>query len=156
VTDTHPTVKAVLTIVERRLQDASSLDGLSRVEADLLATVTAYGVIGNGGLVYWYDGKSAAVTRKVATSFDRLGLPVVANALRDSLRAFPGGAPPDDLAARQLYVSAHRAELEEAFRELDVAVWDADWDSAALAYIDTHRAELVSLAPEYAAVLQLH
>ena len=46
----YPTVGAVMQIVGRRLQP-SSLDDVSRVEADLLATATAYGVIGNGGLM---------------------------------------------------------------------------------------------------------
>ena len=155
MTDTHPTVKVILAIVERRLQSPFSLDGLSRAEADLLATVTAYGVIGNGGLVYWYEGKSSRITHKVATSFERLGLPAVADALRASLRAFPGEAPPEDLKARSRYISAHRAELEDAFRDLEKVVWNADWDSAAMAYIDSHRAELASIAPEYAAALRL-
>jgi hypothetical protein len=152
----YPTVKAVLRIIESRLADRYSLDGLHRVEADLLATVTAHGVIGNGGLLSWYEGKNAPVSSRVADGFDRLGLPAAADAMRDSLRAFSDGAPPDDQTARQRYITDHRAELEESFRPLDEAIWDADWDAAAMAYIDTHRAQLVSLSPAYATLLRLH
>ena len=151
----YPTVRAVMQIVERRMKEPSSLADLSRVEADLLATATAHGVIGNGGHMYWYEGKIATATDKVAASFDRLGLPAVAEAMRASLRVFPDGAPQDDLAARHLYLSANRARLEESFRELDEVVWDADWHAAAMAYIDAHRADLASIAPEYRAALRL-
>jgi Domain of unknown function (DUF4375) len=149
-------VKAVVAIIESRLEDPFSLDGLERVEADLIATVTAHGVIGNGGLFYWYEGKGAAITRRVAGAFDRMGLAAVANALRASLRAFSNGAPPEDLVARGRYLSAHREDLKQAFRELDETVWDADWEAAAIAYVEAHRAELAAIAPEYAAILQLH
>ena len=150
----YPTVGAVMQIVGRRLQP-SSLDDVSRVEADLLATATAYGVIGNGGLMSWYERKVGTATEKVAASFDRLGMPAVAEAMRASLRVFPDGAPPEDLAARNLYLSANRERLEESFRPLVEAVWAADWDAAAMAYIDAHRADLASIAPEYAAALRL-
>lgn len=151
----YPTVEAVLTIVEGRLRDPLLRDGLSRVEADLLATVSARGLIGNGGLVTWYEGKNARLTDKVASSFERIGLPALAAALRASMRAFPGGAPSEELTARRDYVASHRAELEQAFRELDEIFWDADWEAAAMAYIDAHRAELAAIAPRYAAALRL-
>jgi hypothetical protein len=97
------------------------------VEADLLATATAYGVIGDGGLMDWYERKVATATEKVAASFDRLGMPTVAEAMRASLRVFPDGVPPGDLAARKRYLSANRARLEESFGPLDEAVWATDW-----------------------------
>ena len=150
----YPTVGAVMQIVGRRLQP-SSLDAVSRVEADLLATATAYSVIGDGGLMDWYERKVATATEKVAASFDRLGMPTVAEAMRASLRVFPDGVPPGDLAARKRYLSANRARLEESFGPLDEAVWATDWDAAAMAFIDAHRAEIASIAPEYATVLRL-
>jgi hypothetical protein len=133
MTYANPTVKAVSQVVERRLQDPLSPDGLTPIEADLIVTVSAYGVIVNGGLARWHEGKDADMTRRVAVAFDRIGLSVVANALRASLRVLPGGA----------------------FRELDEAVGDADWETAAVAHIDAHRAELSSIAPEYADLLRL-
>jgi hypothetical protein len=148
-------VLAVLDVTESRLRDPFSLEGLVDVEADLMSTVTAIGVVGNGGLVFWFEGKDAKATRRVAAAFDRLGLTAVADDLRTSLEAFPDKTPPAELAARQLYVSAHRDELKARFRELDERIWAANYFGAAKRYIDRHRDELAALSKEYAAILRL-
>lgn len=148
-------VKSVLEVVESRLMDPFSLDGLAKVEADLIIAVTVVGVIGNGGHMYWFEGKDAAATLRAASAFERMGLSDVAAALRESLHAFPGGAPPGPLVERQRYISLHRASLEAAFRSLDERVWDAEFDSAVERYIDEHRDDLCAIAPAYAELLRL-
>lgn len=149
-------LKAVLAIIESRLADPSSLEGLAEVEADLLSTVTATGVIGNGGLSFWYQGKDAAATLRAAAAFDRLDLRDAAEAMRASLNAFPGSVPPQDLTARQRYIGLHREELEAKFEPLDHKIWDADHDAAAKRYVDRNRAAFVAIAPAYATLLSLH
>lgn len=149
-------VAAVLAAIESRLVDPFSLEGLTEVESDLLSGVTAKGVIGNGGHVYWFEGMDAKATHNAASAFDRMGLPEVARAMRESLRAFPGGAPPEPLAERQRYVSLHRQTLERTFGPLDKTVWDADFATAAMRYIDEHRTQLIATAPEYAEILRPH
>jgi len=140
--------------IESRLQDPFSLAGLPEVEADLLGTVTAFGVICNGGHVYWYEGKSGEDTLRVAAGFERMELPEAAEALRRSLTSFPGGAPPRDLADRQRYVSEHQARLKEAFAPLDQIVWDVDFDAAAVRHILRHREELLAANPSLGAELR--
>ena len=49
-----------------------------------------------------------------------------------------------------------KQELRERFKELDEAVWDADFDAAAAAYIRTRRSDLVRADPGTAALLPLH
>lgn len=146
-------VDGVLESIESRVIDPGSLEGLSRVEADLLAGVTAKGVIGNGGLVYWYEGMNARQTLRAAEAFERLGLSEAASALRKSLEAFPAGAPPAELGDRQRYVSQHRERLDQSFASLDEMVWNADFDGAALRYVRAHRSELVAADPNLRSLL---
>lgn len=156
MTDTNSTdlVQAVLIAIEDRLEDPSCLDGLSEAEADLLAAVTAVGVIGNGGHCYWYDGKNAAATLRAATGLDRLGLSAAADAMRSSLAVFPSGRPPEDLLERQEYISANRVSLKRAFQAFDQAVWKADFDEAAAHYIYRCTDELIAANPALAGVLR--
>ena len=149
-------VRAVLKIIEARLPEPFSLDGLTEVEADLLGAVTAVGVIGNGGFYYWYRGKDARSTTRIAAAFDRLGLSEVAQAIRSSLAAFPSGRPPGTLAARQKYLTANREQLQRTFEPLDRVVWAADFDGAAARYIDARRTALMDAAPELDRLLRTH
>lgn len=143
---------------ESRLEDPFTLDGLTELEADVLATVTAIGVIRNGGFVYWYEGKDGEATIRAAVAFDRMGLTGLAEAMRLSLAAFPGSAPPQDLAARQAYVSEHRDALEERFAPLDSTFFESDvvpsWDLAAARYVAGRRRELLTLEPGFGPLLQ--
>jgi hypothetical protein len=140
-------VSAVLRRIEHRMPDPHSLRGLSPEEADLMAAVTAHGVIGNGGLDYWYQGKNREQTLQVADAFERMGEVPAANAMRRSLDAFPGGKPTRE------YLRAHRTELEEVFSSLDQIVWDVDFDAVAARYIRAKRVELAARDPELRNVL---
>ena len=143
---------------ESRLADPFTLDGLMELEADVLATVTAIGVIQNGGFVYWYEGKDGEATIRAAVAFDRMGLPGLAEAMRLSLGAFPGSAPPRDLAARDGYVSDHCDALNERFAPLDSTFFESDvvpnWDLAAARYVAGRRRELLALEPGFGPLLQ--
>ena len=97
-------VTAVIGRIENRMPDLFSLRGLSQVEADLMAAVTAHGVIGNGGHDYWYQGKNRDQTLRAAEAFERMGAVPAANAMRRSLAAFPTGTPTRD------YFDAHRRD----------------------------------------------
>ena len=94
-----------------------SLQGLSLVEADLMAAVTAHGVIGNGGHDFWYQGRNREHTLRAADAFERMGEGDAADAMRRSLEAFPTGRPTED------YVFAHRTELKDLFSPLDEIIW---------------------------------
>lgn len=154
----HALVNEVAGYAESRLEDPFSLDGLTELEADVLATVTAIGVIQNGGFVHWYEGKDGEATIRAAFSFDRMGLPGLAEATRLSLGAFPGSSPPRDLAARQGYVSEHRDALNERFAPLDSTFFESDvvpcWDLAAARYVAGRRRELLALEPGFGPLLQ--
>jgi hypothetical protein len=149
-------VRVVLEQIEGRLDDPSSLAGLAEVEADLLSAVTAVGVIGNGGHLYWYEGKDGEDTLRTIAAFERMGLDTAAGALRQSLAAFPHGSPPVDLSTRQAYIQQHRDELKAAFQSLDEAVWGANFDEAAAAYIRARRSDLLKTYPGLTSHLALH
>ena len=138
---TEDLVEDVLTRLQRRLASPSSLAGLSEPAADLLAAATAHGIIGNGGLRYWFEGMDRASTLRAATAFERLGLPAAGAAMRAALSSFPNGAPPTDFDERLAYLAAHRPRLEHEFRPGEEAVWDADFDAAARAFIFARRGE---------------
>lgn len=148
-------VKAVLRVIETRLPDPFSLDGLSEPEADLLSAVTAIGVIGNGGLYYWYQGKDRDDTIRTAEAFERLRLGDAARAMRESLAAFPDGLPAD-LEARHDYLSRHRERLRATFESLEEVIWESGFAAAAAEYIDARRSDLAAAAPELARLLATH
>jgi hypothetical protein len=143
-------VRVVLERVESRLSDPFSLDGLSETEADLLAAVTAFGVIGNGGHVFWFQGKNRKQTLRAALAFERMGLAAAASSLRGALTAFPGGEP------KLAYLDAHRGELEQAWSTADELVWGVDYDAAAAEFIRARRAELLDEHPALAPYLSVH
>lgn len=136
--------------VESRLEDPGSLEGLSELEADVLGTIAAKGIIGNGGFVYWYEGKDRGATAQVAASFERMGLVAAADAMRRSLVA----VPPLGLEGLRAHVAEHRKELETVFGPLDEAIWHADYDLAAARYVFGRRLELLALEPGFAPLLQ--
>lgn len=154
----HALAHEVADYAESRLEDPFTLDGLTELEADVLATVTAIGVIQNGGFVYWYEGKDGEATIRAAVAFDRMGLPGLAEAMRLSLGAFPGSAPPRDLAARDGYVSEHREALNDRFAPLDSTFLESDvvpcWDLAAARYVAARRRELLALEAGFGPLLQ--
>lgn len=137
-----------------RAENPSSLEGLTEIEVDVLGTITAKGVIGNGGFDYWYQGTDRLQSLIVAASFDRMGLAAAAQAMRDSLLAFPDATPPPDLGDRQGFLSEHREELEDRFRPLDEVIWDTDYDLAAARYIFGRRRELLAMEPGFGPILQ--
>jgi hypothetical protein len=117
--------------------------------------VAAIGVIGNGGHYYWYQGKNGQETLRAADAFERLGLHAAAQAMRQSLLVFPGGAPPPNPHDCQTYLEDHGNELEKAFEQLDPIVWKAEFYPAAIRYISLRRAELIVADPGLAAFLPL-
>jgi hypothetical protein len=125
-------VTAVLQRIETRMPDPDSLQGLSRVEADLMAAVTAHGVIGNGGHDFWFQGRNREHTLRAAEAFERMGEDKAANAMR----------PTED------YVFAHRTELADVFSPLDRVIWDVDFDAVAARYIRAKKAELSATDPD--------
>ena len=149
-------VGAVLDRIESRLTQSDSLEGLTRIEADLLAGVTAKGIIDNGGHVHWYEGMDQRQTLRTAEAFERLGLPHAAAAMRRSLDAFPAATPPADLGERQKYVSAERERLARDLRACDETIWETDFESAAFSYIQVHREALIAADPSLRSVLESH
>src|SRR6185437_11573087 len=95
-------VGKVLEIIDARA--GGSLEGWCEAEADLLAAVTAHGIIGNGGLCYWYAGKRDEDTLRAAAAFERMQLVDAAEAMRRSREAFPMGAPSQRLEESQRFV----------------------------------------------------
>ncbi|HVK77530.1 MAG TPA: hypothetical protein VM734_29695 [Kofleriaceae bacterium] len=137
--------------IEARNPDPASLEHLTVVEADLLGTVTAVGVIGNGGLDYWYQGKDHQVTEAVARSFGRLGLPEAADALRRSLDAFPDRRmTPAEYAH---FCESHRAAATALWRPLNEVFFATDWGRAALTYVVANSAVLTEVVPGAGRVL---
>jgi hypothetical protein len=134
-------VFAVIGRIEERMPDPQSLRGLSEVEADLMAAVTAHGVIGNGGHDFWYQGKDREETLRAAEAFERMEAIPVAKAMRQSLEAFPAGTPNGD------YFDAHRTELKRIFGPLDRVVWDLDFDAVAARYIRAKTSQLTATDP---------
>lgn len=145
-------VRTVLQIIEVRA--GGTLESLSEAEADLLAAVTAVGIIANGGLCYWHEGKSDEDTLRVVEAFDRMGLVEAAEAVRRSRQAFPEGALSRTWQENQRFVSANRPRLREQFLPLDEVLWALDIDMAAAQYIDARRAELRAASRELARVLR--
>ena len=137
-----PLVRTVLVRIEERMPDPRSLKGLSEVEADLMSAVTAKGIIDNGGLVHWFEGMDRAKTLRAAAAFDRMGEPSAAEAMRQGLRAFPGGVPSPQ------HVREHRDQLRETFWPCDQTVWDLDFYAAAATYIRARTPDLLSTDPE--------
>ncbi len=103
--------------------------------------VTAKGIIGNGGHVYWFEGMDRERTLRAAAAFERMGATSASNALRQCLAAFPGGMPTRN------YLRHHRAELREAFSSADHVLWDIDFDAVAAAYIRARKADLLATDP---------
>ncbi len=134
-------VLAVIGRIENRMPDPHSLRGLSEVEADLLAAVTAHGIIGNGGHDFWYQGKDRQQTLRAAEAFERMEAIPVAKAMRQSLEAFPEGTPKSD------YFDAHRKELKPILSPLDQVVWSLDFDAVAARYIRAKTSQLCATDP---------
>ena len=146
-------VHDVATFAQSRLHSPYSLEGLTELEADVLGTVTAMGIIGNGGLIVWFEGMGTEDTLGVASSFERMGLSEVASAMRRALEVFPGGKVIPDFAERRAYLSEHRDELAARFEPLDTAVWNTDYDAVTARYIASRRSDLLVLGPRFGALL---
>jgi hypothetical protein len=147
-------VREVAGFAESRLQEPTSLAGLSELEADVLGTITAKGIIGNGGFTYWYEGMDGAQTLSVALSFERMGMARAAGAMRESLAALREGGLPQNLGEPQTYVSNHRAELVAQFGPLNEVIWDCDHDLMAARYVFRRRRELLAIEPGFGPLLQ--
>jgi hypothetical protein len=137
-------VLAVMELIEERNPDPHSLDTLTVVEADLLGTVTVQGVVGNGGLRYWYEGADSARTELVARSFDRIGLGDAAEALRRSLDAFPERT----CALGERLEGDPLAAALALWEPLGPIIWKAEWWRAALRYVLANAAALIEVVPE--------
>jgi hypothetical protein len=101
--------------IESRMGDPASLRGLNEVEADLMASTTIHGVVGNGGFVYWYERSDHAHTERAALAFERMGARDVAELVRSTLAGLP-----DDPSE---YVVDNREELETRFAARDKEMW---------------------------------
>ena len=106
-----------------RLVDKEALSGpdsLTAVEAFVVAIWHASGIIGNGGLQYFYEQDLDA--EAVAAAYDQIGCPECAEVLRLSWSLFP---EPLSLAGRDErveFVENHR----ELFEPLDHRFWECD------------------------------
>lgn len=120
----------ILGSIEERATPRGSLAGLEPIEADLLTTVTAIGIIGNGGFRHWYEGMTAEDTERCALGFERLGLTDAAAAMRGS-------------------------HDQDRWDELDNIICDAaaPWRPAALRYAVANAAHLRARSPAIAVAL---
>jgi hypothetical protein len=139
--------------IEERLEDDTTLDGLSEVEADLLAAVGAKGIIDNGGLRYWYEVKRTADTHRVAEAFERLGLPHYATAMRSSIGLLPTDWDALDGDPRWAALDA----VEEPFKPLAEVIWDFKnqdaLDRASIRYALARRDDLIAAWKGYRKLL---
>lgn len=80
----------------------------------------ASGLIGNGGLQYFYEQEFDA--KAVALAYERTGCDKCAEIIRLSLSLFPNSLPQEDWDARIQYIESHT----ELFDSLSTLFWKAD------------------------------
>ena len=83
-----------------------------------IAAVTAYGIVGNGGFRYWYEG--ATETDIIAEAFAALGFDAAGKACLLSMDPFPGKQPFATLEAQREWMEAQIDDCATLF-----AFWES-------------------------------
>ena len=107
-------------------------------ERVVILVLYSYGVIGNGGFQYLFEGTFAndPYFEFLLWSYRAIGCTAAADALADALALFPGSRPPLDIETR---LEVFQAVPEERREQLNNRFWDADIEQKLAAYIRKHR-----------------
>jgi hypothetical protein len=97
---------------------------LSDPERVLYFLWLASGLIENGGFYYVYQNSWMMVD--VAWAYDQLGLPMPAEACRQSMRVFPDGKPIEDPIERQAWVASQKTSFTPFWERLNPIIWQHD------------------------------
>jgi hypothetical protein len=89
---------------------------LSDKERHVLAVETFYGEVNNGGLIQYLGNESGAFAGWAAEAFDAIGIPELADLMRNVQSLFPHGVIPEDPAVRWDLVEAIGREQLEALK----------------------------------------
>lgn len=86
---------------------------------------TAIGIIGNGGLEYFFESDFPGCPdySAFASAFGNLGLEYLANGLRQLVAQFPFPAPHQQRDLRQAFLATPNAEFGAALSRLNEQVW---------------------------------
>lgn len=126
--------------------DVDDSSSLSREEAVVYDVWGAEGIIGNGGFEYLFESDIKDFER-IAKSYEIIGVPSVAQAIRSALEVFPKTIPIDDVDERMAYVLA--PEKKKRLEELSTIVYFADRKTIRQlgAYIRKNQQAFVDLKP---------
>lgn len=130
--------KGVVTVAYDRLAaiggDPLQLDEPFRT---LVLADTALGLIGNGGFEYFFesDFPGRPDYAVFAAAFHNLGLPYLADGLRELVALFPFQAPHQQLDLRLTFLASPGADFDGAASRLNQRVWqDSSIDARLQAY----------------------
>src|SRR3982751_1607386 len=101
------------------------IGSLPAVERTVLAAIHARGVIGSGGLRYFYERHHEIAP--VAEAFETLGYAEAAVACRESAKVFPGGIVPTDDVVRDDFLERNVDRNETVWEPLVRKVWAIDY-----------------------------
>jgi Leucine-rich repeat (LRR) protein len=108
--------------------DLAELNRLSREERVVFDIEGAIGIIGNGGFRYMFESDLADFTG-VADSYDVIGVPRAAKAIREALTVFPNSKPHADVEERLKYLYNTGRDVEEKLEKLSEEVWATNRES---------------------------
>lgn len=99
---------------------------------------TAAGIIGNGGLAYFFELNFPGDPDYglFVDAFRRAGLGEIADRLAGLVASFPFDAPHTSSKRRTAFLEDRPAEFESQMRQLENLVWSADIDAALARYVD--------------------
>jgi hypothetical protein len=116
-------------------------EGLSDAKRHALLAWWARGIVGNGGLRYFYEGASEG--DEVAEAYEALWFPAAAEAFRKSLAIFPNGRPHIIPELNWECLNESAAEFLEMIED-PIFEMGADLDAAVLAYLREHEPEFMA------------
>jgi len=103
-------------------------EGLSQAPRAMIIAGWVQGVVGNGGLRYYYEHSVDPAV--AAWAFRYLGFEAAAEAVEHSAQSFPPGMATGGWDVRDAWVGEHSEELAEAWEEADCVIMDLATPSA--------------------------
>jgi Domain of unknown function (DUF4375) len=139
-TNDRALLSAAFDLVVRHYGDDFDVSKLRPVECNLLLAYQAWGIIGNGGFNYLFEGnfKGDPEFALTAEAYRAIGCAEAAEAFQEALDLFPGGRPPTDIEERlKRYRKGRgdgRGKIDDRFFEADGAI-----ERCLASYIRSHR-----------------
>jgi len=97
----------------------AGLARLSEKERTLYLTWCVGGEVDNGGFAQFFCNSNGGFAKETADALDKVGCKEVADMVRKSMTAFPGGKVPTDIGERNMVLSNFPAESSQLLDALD-------------------------------------